>query len=118
MTIIRDKATGIPHINGTTRSGTEFGAGYAAGQDRLWLMDLLRHVGRGELTPFAGGAARQPGPGAELWRNSPRTPRPTCRRQVDALRDSRRARRSSSTQDVQDYVDGINAYIDDTVGGR
>src|SRR5262249_6359295 len=38
VTITRDKATGVPHIKGSTRAGTEFGAGYAAGEDRLWLM--------------------------------------------------------------------------------
>ena len=54
--IVRDKQTGTPHIIGTTRAGTEFGAGYAAGQDRLWLMDVFRHIGRGELSSFAGGA--------------------------------------------------------------
>ena len=36
VTIVRDKATGIPHITGTTRSGTMFGAGYAGAQDRLF----------------------------------------------------------------------------------
>ncbi|MFD1049934.1 penicillin acylase family protein, partial [Kibdelosporangium lantanae] len=30
VTIVRDKKLGIPHITGTTRAGTEFGAGYAA----------------------------------------------------------------------------------------
>jgi len=29
---------------GTTRSGTMFGAGYAGAEDRLFTMDLLRHV--------------------------------------------------------------------------
>lgn len=47
VTITRDKVSGVPHIKGTTRYGTEFGAGFAAGQDRLWLMDLFRHIGRG-----------------------------------------------------------------------
>lgn len=32
VTITRDKSSGVPHIKGTTRYGTEFGAGYAAGQ--------------------------------------------------------------------------------------
>ncbi|NED82808.1 penicillin acylase family protein, partial [Streptomyces sp. SID11233] len=61
VTITRDKKYGIPHIKGTTRYGTEFGAGYAAGQDRLWLIDLFRHIGRGELTSFAGGALANQG---------------------------------------------------------
>ena len=55
VTITRDQQD-IPHIYGTTRSGAEYGAGYAAGQDRLWMMDVFRHVGRGELSSFAGGA--------------------------------------------------------------
>jgi len=29
VTIVRDRATGIPHITGTTRSGTMYGAGFA-----------------------------------------------------------------------------------------
>ncbi len=60
VTIVRDKKTGM-HITGTTRYGTEYGAGYAAAQDRLWLMDVFRHVGRGQLTSFAGGASSNQG---------------------------------------------------------
>lgn len=45
VTIVRDKKIGMPHITGTTRSGTMFGAGFAAAQDRLWLMDIFRHLG-------------------------------------------------------------------------
>ena len=33
-----------------------FGLGYVAAEDRLFFMDALRHVGRGELSSFAGGA--------------------------------------------------------------
>lgn len=78
VTIVRDKKTGVPHITGTTRYGTEYGAGYAAAQDRLWLMDVFRHVGRGQLTSFAGGA-----PPTRVWSRSSGatrpTPRPICR---------------------------------------
>ena len=73
VTIMRDKATGVPHIKGTTRSGTEFGAGYAAAQDRLWLMDVFRHVGRGELTSFAGGAVGNRGLEQSFWQAAPYT---------------------------------------------
>ncbi len=73
VTIVRDKKTGVPHITGTTRYGTEFGAGYAAAEDRLWLMDVFRHVGRGQLTAFAGGAASNQGLEQEFWRNAPYT---------------------------------------------
>ena len=71
VTIVRDKATGVPHITGTTRDGTMFGAGYAGAQDRLWVMDLMRHVGRGELTSFAGGAPGNRAAGAERLAQRP-----------------------------------------------
>src|SRR5436309_4447377 len=43
VTIVRDKGYGIPHIYGTRRGDVMFGAGYVAGQDRLFLSDILRH---------------------------------------------------------------------------
>src|SRR5205085_9049119 len=57
VTIERDKAFGVPHIYGSTRAGVMFGAGYAGAEDRLFLMDVLRHTGRAELSSFAGGSA-------------------------------------------------------------
>lgn len=57
VTIIRDKAYGVPRIYGVTDDDVEFGAGYAAAEDRLFLIDVLRHTGRAELSSFAGGGA-------------------------------------------------------------
>ncbi len=114
VTITRDKATGTPHIKGTTRSGTEFGAGYAAGQDRLWLMDILRHVGRGELSSFAGGAEGNRALEQSLWAVAPYT-EDDLDGQVARIRDSGE-RGAQAYQDIQDYVSGINGFIDDTVG--
>ena len=54
VTIERD-AYGVPFITGETFEDTEFGAGYAATQDRMFLMDALRHSGRARLAEFAGG---------------------------------------------------------------
>lgn len=116
VTIVRDKATGIPHITGTTRAGTMFGAGYAAAQDRLWVMDLLRHVGRGELTSFAGGAPGNRALEQSVWRNSPYT-EADLEAQVERLRRmGDRGRRLYD--DVREYVAGINAYIDRCMANR
>ncbi|WP_031468945.1 penicillin acylase family protein [Sciscionella sp. SE31] len=108
VTITRDKARGIPHIKGTTREGTEYGAGYAAGQDRLWLMDLFRHVGRGELSSFAGGAAANRQLEQTFWAAAPYTEK-DLQRQVDTIAnsgpDGKRA-----LGDINAYLDGINAY--------
>ncbi len=56
VTIERDSAYGVPHIYGDTRADTMFGAGYAGAADRLFLMDVLRHTGRAELSSFLGGS--------------------------------------------------------------
>src|SRR5438105_29685 len=53
VTIQRD-SWGVPHVTGQTRDDTEFGAGYASAQDRLFFMDVLRHLARGTLTDLAG----------------------------------------------------------------
>lgn len=109
VTIVRDKATGVPHIYGTTRSGTEFGAGYAAANDRLWLMDVLRHVGRGELTSFAGGAAANRALEQSQWRIAPYT-EAELQEQLDHAA-SLGPDGAQAMQDVTNYVAGINAYI-------
>ncbi|CCB73640.1 Penicillin acylase [Streptantibioticus cattleyicolor NRRL 8057 = DSM 46488] len=117
VTITRDKATGVPHIQGTTRSGTEFGAGYAAAQDRLWLMDLFRHVGRGQLTSFAGGAPANQGLEQEFWRAAPYT-EDDLQHQIDRLSTTNGDRGKQALADAQDYVAGINAYIAKAKPGR
>src|SRR2546423_408964 len=55
VTIVRDNY-GVPHIYGKTRAGAEFGTGYATAEDRLFFLDVFRHLGRAQLSSFAGGA--------------------------------------------------------------
>ncbi|ASW55892.1 penicillin acylase family protein [Plantactinospora sp. KBS50] len=116
VTILRDKATGAPHVTGTTRAGTMFGAGYAGAEDRLWVMDLLRRVGRGQLTPFAGGAPGNRELEQSVWRNSPYT-EADLQRQVDTLR-TKGTRGQQLYTDVEQYVAGINAYIAHCMSAR
>jgi hypothetical protein len=116
VTIVREKATGVPHITGATRAGTMFGAGYAGAEDRLFVMDLLRHVGRGQLTPFAGGAPGNQALEQSIWRNSPYT-EADLQAQVDHLRQQG-SRGTQLYDDVASYVAGINRYIADCMAGR
>jgi acyl-homoserine lactone acylase PvdQ len=116
VTIVRDRATGVPHVTGTTRAGTMFGAGYAGAQDRLWVMDLLRRVGRGQLTSYAGGAAGNRALEQSVWRNSPYT-EVDLQAQIDRLRQQG-SRGAQLFDDVQNYVAGINAYIAACMAGR
>ncbi|MEU5645085.1 penicillin acylase family protein [Streptomyces milbemycinicus] len=117
VTITRDKKTGVPHIEGTTREGTEFGAGYAAGQDRLWLMDLFRHVGRGELTSFAGGAEANQGLEQSFFSQAPYKEE-DYQAQIDYILATQGERGRQALADAQSYVDGINAYRKQAKDGR
>lgn len=116
VTIVRDRTIGVPHITGTTRAGTMFGAGYAGAEDRLFLMDLMRHVGRGQLTPFAGGDPGNRALEQSVWRISPYTDA-DLQAQVDSLRASG-TRGAQLYADVQEYLAGINKYIDDCMAAR
>ncbi|WP_425470139.1 penicillin acylase family protein [Streptomyces tateyamensis] len=116
VTIVRDKATGVPHITGTTRYGTEFGAGYAAAQDRLWVMDLFRHVGRGELSGFAGGAAANRQLEQSFWQAAPYT-EAELQSQIDVLATSG-DRAKQALADARAYLDGINQYISQAYNAR
>ncbi|HRI50161.1 MAG TPA: penicillin acylase family protein [Pseudomonadota bacterium] len=55
VTIRRD-GWGVPYVEGDDRGSAEYGLGFAAAQDRLWLFDLLRNVGRGRASQFLGPA--------------------------------------------------------------
>ncbi|MFI8457086.1 penicillin acylase family protein [Kitasatospora sp. NPDC085464] len=116
VTIVRDKATGVPHITGTTRYGTEFGAGYAAGQDRLWVMDLFRHVGRGQLSGFAGGAAANRQLEQSFWQAAPYT-EAELQQQIDAIA-ARGGRATQALADANAYLDGINQYAKESYNAR
>ena len=108
VTIVRDKAFGVPHVYGETRADTMFGAGYAGAEDRLFLMDVLRHTGRAELASFLGGS--NAGADASQWGFAPYTEADLEKQLAQAPKlygqDGRQA-----VDDVYSYVEGINAYI-------
>lgn len=110
VTIQRDKAFGIPHIYGDTRADTMYGAGYAGAQDRLFLMDVLRHTGRAELASFLGGS--NAGADASQWAFSPYT-EADLEKQLQQAPQIYGAAGQQAVEDVQNYVDGINKYIEE-----
>src|SRR4051794_39997482 len=73
VTIVRDKQFGIPHVYGDTFEDVEFGAGYAGAQDRLFLIDVLRHTGRAQLSSFIGGSAGNRAQDQTQWAIAPYT---------------------------------------------
>ncbi|MDP8957365.1 MAG: penicillin acylase family protein [Actinomycetota bacterium] len=55
VSILRDRF-GVPHIFGDTRADAMFGAGYVTAEDRLFMIDVLRHYGRGRLSELLGAS--------------------------------------------------------------
>jgi acyl-homoserine lactone acylase PvdQ len=108
VTIVRDSAYGIPHIYGETRADTMFGAGYAGAADRLFLMDVLRHTGRAELSSFLGGSNASTD--ATQWGFAPYT-EADLQKQLDQAPVTYGQAGAQAVADVQSYVEGINAYV-------
>jgi acyl-homoserine lactone acylase PvdQ len=111
LTIVRDKSFGVPHVYGTTRADVMFGAGYAGAQDRLFLMDILRHTGRAQLSSFAGGSAGNRAMDATQWTIAPYT-EADLQKQIDNAPRLYGAAGQQVVTDVGHFVDGINAYVD------
>ncbi len=55
VTILRDTHR-VPHVYGRSMDAMAFGAGYAAGEDRLFFMDVVRHYAHGDLAGFLGSS--------------------------------------------------------------
>ena len=110
VTIVRDERFGVPHIYGTDRSGAMFGAGYVGAEDRLFLMDVLRHAGRAQLSAFIGGAAGNRAMDRDQWRNAAYE-EADLTRQYEVADDLYGRQGTQVQEDVRHYVAGINKYI-------
>jgi acyl-homoserine lactone acylase PvdQ len=108
VAIVRDKGYGVPHIYGDTRADTMFGAGYAGAQDRLFLMDILRHTGRSELASFLGGSNAEAD--AEQWGFAPYT-EADLEKQIAEFPKLYGAEGQQAVEDLNAYVEGINAFV-------
>jgi penicillin G amidase len=52
--IVERDSWGVPHIRASSLDDLAEAQGYVMAQDRLWQMDLLRRVGRGQLSEILG----------------------------------------------------------------
>ncbi len=108
--IFRDRAYGMAHVYGDTRADVMFGAGYATAEERLFLMDALRRTAKGTLAGLTGpGSAR--GDAQQLTDQDFSDEELTA--QFDRLPERFGPEGAQGRQDLLDYVDGINARIDD-----
>lgn len=112
VTIVRDRS-GVPHIYGASRAGAMFGTGYATAEDRLFFLDVFRHVGRAQLASFAGGIAGNRAFDHLVWTVAPYT-EADLERQITAPRPGFENEAAALRADLDQYVAGINAYISQT----
>ena len=110
MTIVRDKAFGVPHIYGATRAGLMFGTGYVAAEDRLFFIDVLRHLGRAQLSSFAGGSQGNRDFDKSEWLTAPYN-ESDLKQQVNNLPVLYGQQGQVVQDDIENYVEGVNKYI-------
>jgi acyl-homoserine lactone acylase PvdQ len=112
VTIQRD-GFGVPHIYGATRAGTMFGAGYTTAEDRLFMIDALRHAGRAQLSTFAGGS--NAAMDESIWADTPYT-ESELQAQYDRADELYGQPGVMIQNDVTNYVAGINKFISEACG--
>ncbi len=106
--IVRDEF-GVPHVYGNDRAALMFGLGYATGEDRLFLADVLRHAGRADLSSFVGGANVEQD--RETFRNAPYKNDGELMAQYDRADNLYGKKGKQVQEDVKNYVAGINQWI-------
>ena len=114
VVVVRDKTFGVPHIFGETRYATFFAQGYTGAEDRLFLMDVLRHVGRARVSEFLGASPANQDLDRDQLAVAPY-------REEDLTAQLLRAQEAAGPDaetmrgDLLAYVEGVNRYIQEAL---
>src|SRR6059058_2093341 len=109
-TIYRDARFGMAHIYARNRPALMRAAGYATAEERLFLMDAIRHTAEGNLAELTGPSAA-PGDSDQLTDQDFSQKELTA--QFNALPTRYGAAGKRAHDDILDYIDGINQRIDE-----
>jgi acyl-homoserine lactone acylase PvdQ len=108
--VIRDKPYEVPHVYGVTRADTMFGAGYVSAEDRMFMMDVLRHIGRGNSSEFLGASPENLAMDRQVYKSAGYTEK-ELQKMIDRLPKIDPKRGPTVVKDLQDYTDGVNQYF-------
>lgn len=111
VTLRRD-GWGVPYVDGQTRAGAQFGMGFAAAEDRLWLFDVLRNAGRGRASEYLGPAPDIFDLDVEFSAASAYSEAEITAALEGAVARIGEPFGSQFRNDTERFVDGMNAYID------
>lgn len=109
VTVVRDASFGVPHIFGETRYATMFAQGYTAAEDRLFLMDALRHLGRARASELLGASPSNVAMDRDQLAIAPYK-ESDLTAQVQAFANGD-AENQAIYADALAYVDGVNQYV-------
>jgi len=109
VTVYRD-AHDVPHVYGSSDQTMAFGAGFVQAEDRLFLMDVLRHYGSGTLAAFLGPTCEFEQMDHDQLLLAPYTPA-QAQAQVDALPKQYGTDGQLAKSMIDNYVAGVNAYV-------
>ncbi|MFN2562806.1 MAG: penicillin acylase family protein [Jatrophihabitans sp.] len=112
VTIYRDTHD-VPHVYGDSDQTMAFGAGYAQAEDRLFLMDVLRHYGSGTLASFLGASCEFEQMDHDQLLLAPYT-KAQATAQVNALPAEYGAQGALAKSMIENYVAGVNQYVAST----
>ncbi len=109
LTIYRDRAD-VPHVFADGDATLAFGAGYAQAEDRLFLMDVLRHYGAGRTSEFLGPSCADEQMDHDQLLLAPYT-EAQAQQQIDSLPAKYGPAGVRAKTLITNYVKGVNAYI-------
>ncbi|HEV7730654.1 MAG TPA: penicillin acylase family protein [Candidatus Binatia bacterium] len=113
VTVVRDAGFGVPHIYGTTRYATMFAQGYTGAEDRLFLMDVLRHYGRARTSEFLGGSPANQHMDREQLALAPYK-EADLTAQIEAIRTAG-PEGQGAYDDLAAYTAGVNQFINEAL---
>lgn len=109
--VVRDPTYHVPHIYGDTRADAMYATGYVTAENRLFLMDVLRRTSEGSLAELLG-PDQVPADAAALGQFDLSPADLTA--EVMRLPQDEGAAGARALADFQQYVAGINGFIDAT----
>jgi acyl-homoserine lactone acylase PvdQ len=114
VVVIRDSDFDVPRIYANNRHDAIFATGYVSAEDRLFLMDILRHVGRGRMSEFLGPSPSNLAMDRDTYRVAGYT-EAELQQMVDNLDDQYGVYGTLTQQGFQDFADGVNQFVQDAL---